>query len=117
MIDNLLKEGGGILRRLPSAAMAIMLAVTLAIPQGLALADPAPVSEDVEAFGHANSEAQPVISESNTSTEMADKGDGLEQEVTPDQETQPDNPKEENPVSKEPDEDSESIKNEASDVE
>ena len=73
MIDNLLKEGGGILRRLPSAAMAIMLAVTLAIPQGLALADPAPVSEDVEAFGHANSEAQPVISESNTSTEMADK--------------------------------------------
>ena len=40
MIDNLLKEGGGILRRLPSAAMAIMLAVTLAIPQGLALADP-----------------------------------------------------------------------------
>ena len=107
----------GILRRLPSAAMAIMLAVTLAIPQGLALADPAPVSEDVEAFGHANSEAQPVISESNTSTEMADKGDGLEQEVTPDQETQPDNPKEENPVSKEPDEDSESIKNEASDVE
>ena len=62
--------------------MAIMLAVTLAIPQGLALADPAPVSEDVEAFGHANSEAQPVISESNTSTEMADKGDGLEQEVT-----------------------------------
>lgn len=46
MIDNLLKEGGGILRRLPSAAMAIMLAVTLAIPQGLALADPAPVSED-----------------------------------------------------------------------
>ena len=47
---------------------------------------------------------------------MADKGDGLEQEVTPDQETQPDNPKEENPVSKEPDEDSESIKNEASDV-
>lgn len=84
MIDNLLKEGGGILRRLPSAAMAIMLAVTLAIPQGLALADPAPVSEDVEAFGHANSEAQPVISESNTSTEMADKGDGLEQEVTPD---------------------------------
>ena len=39
MIDNLLKEGGGILRRLPSAAMAIMLAVTLAIPQGLALAD------------------------------------------------------------------------------
>ena len=117
MIDNLLKEGGGILRRLPSAAMAIMLAVTLAIPQGLALADPAPVSEDVEAFGHANSEAQPVISESNTSTEMADKGDGLEQEVTPDQETQPDNPKEENPVSKEPDDDSESIKNEASDVE
>ena len=117
MIDNLLKEGGGILRRLPSAAMAIMLAVTLAIPQGLALADPAPVSEDVEAFGHANSEAQPVISESNTSTEMADKGDGLEQDVTPDQETQPDNPKEENPVSKEPDEDSESIKNEASDVE
>ena len=117
MIDNLLKEGGGILRRLPSAAMAIMLAVTLAIPQGLALADPAPVSEDVEAFGHANSEAQPVISESNTSTEMADKGDGLEQEVTPDQETQPDNPKDENPVSKEPDEDSESIKNEASDVE
>ena len=117
MIDNLLKEGGGILRRLPSAAMAIMLAVTLAIPQGLALADPAPVSEDVEAFGHANSEAQPVISESNTSTEMADKGDGLEQEGTPDQETQPDNPKEENPVSKEPDEDSESIKNEASDVE
>ena len=117
MIDNLLKEGGGILRRLPSAAMAIMLAVTLAIPQGLALADPAPVSEDVEAFGHANSEAQPVISESNTSTEMADKGDGLEQEVTPDQETQPDNPKEENPVLKEPDEDSESIKNEASDVE
>ena len=117
MIDNLLKEGGGILRRLPSAAMAIMLAVTLAIPQGLALADPAPVSEDVEAFGHANSEAQPVISESNTSTEMADKGDGLEQGVTPDQETQPDNPKEENPVSKEPDEDSESIKNEASDVE
>ena len=117
MIDNLLKEGGGILRRLPSAAMAIMLAVTLAIPQGLALADPAPVSEDVEACGHANSEAQPVISESNTSTEMADKGDGLEQEVTPDQETQPDNPKEENPVSKEPDEDSESIKNEASDVE
>ena len=70
MIDNLLKEGGGILRRLPSAAMAIMLAVTLAIPQGLALADPAPVSEDVEAFGHANSEAQPVISESNTSLSL-----------------------------------------------
>ena len=51
MIDNLLKEGGGILRRLPSAAMAIMLAVTLAIPQGLALADPAPVSEDLKPSG------------------------------------------------------------------
>lgn len=44
-MDNLSKEGGGKMRRLLSAAMAVILAVTLAIPQGLALAETVPVSE------------------------------------------------------------------------
>ncbi|WP_343090232.1 prealbumin-like fold domain-containing protein, partial [Eggerthella lenta] len=97
MIGNLLEEGGT-LRRLLSAAMAIMLAVTLAIPQGLAVATPAPVSEDVETSGVTNNEdmAQPVVSESNTNIEM------IEKENESDQEKQPEESKVENSVSKEP---------------
>lgn len=86
MIGNLLEEGGT-LRRLLSAAMAIMLAVTLAIPQGLAVATPAPVSEDVETSGVTNNEdmAQPVVSESNTNIEMIEKENESDQEKQPEE--------------------------------